>query len=334
MSQARPPMAADDAALHWVSRLAAQPGNHALDAARLPMGEQHELQHWLATAPANAEAYRQARQVWQLAGPGAARLAHDEHAALQQYLQPRRRATPRRRWRPLLAGVAASLLIASMVALMGRPEHWLDSLRADYRTAAGEVRTVVLAEGSEVMLDGDSAITISLSTAHREVTLLRGAAWFHVIHTGQPFVVRTDQGQVRVLGTRFEVREAADGTQVTVEQGRVAAQAEGGREQPLADAQQVHYGHGVTGPVHPADLAQVLAWREGRLSFRRLPLADALALVQRYYPQRIVLLNAELGQHPVSGDFSAGDPYAILVALQAVMGYSWQTLPGGTVVIH
>ena len=78
---------------------------------------------------------------------------------------------------------------------------------------------------------------------------------------------------------------------------------------------------------------QALGWREGRVSLRQQSLEDALEVVQRYYPGRIVLLNPEIAGRPVSGDFTTQDPQAILTAMQSLLGFSLRRLPGGTVVI-
>ena len=328
-----PRHASEDVALLWVTRLAAEPGNPTLDESRLPATDQQELQRWLASDPANAEAYRGARRLWQLTGPGAAQRAREEDATLQALL--RRAHPPRRRGRRVAQALAASLVLAGALALVWQPEVWLDNLQADYHSACGELRSITLADGSEVQLDGNSAIDVSLSAQGREVRVRRGAAFFHVSHNGQPFVVHTGDGEVRVVGTRFEVRREASATQVTVEEGKVAVQPE--RDPApvlLTAAQRVDYRQGHAGALQTVNPQQAFAWRQGHISIRRQPLADALAVVQRYYPGRIMLLNAELGVRPVSGEFASNDPHAMLDAFQGLLGYTQQRLPGGTLIIR
>lgn len=323
----------EDIALLWVTRLAAEPDNLMLDETRLPATDLQELQRWLAKDPGNAEAYRGARRLWRLTGPGAARLAQEEDATLQALLH--RARSPRRRGSRVPIAMAATVLLAGVLALLWQPERWLDDLQADYHTAPGQLLSIALADGSEVQLDGNSAIDVSLSAQGREVRLRRGAAYFHVSHNGQPFVVRAGQGEVRVLGTHFEVRRQATDTQVSVEEGRVAVQpASDAAPVLLTAAQRVDYRQGHAEAVQAIDPQQAFAWRQGQLSLRRQPLADALALVQRYYPGRIVLLNPPLGARLVSGDFASNDPQAMLDAFQGVLGFNQQHLPGGTVLIR
>lgn len=322
----------EDTALHWVSRLAAEPDNTDLDESRLPAAEQQRLRQWLASDAAHAQDYAQARQLWQMTGPGAAQLAQEDDAALQAIL---RQTRPRpRRW-PVPLAMAASFLLASVLALFWRPEQWLDDLRADYRSAPGQLSRITLADGSDVLLDAGSAIQVTLTDQGRDIRLLRGAAFFQVKHTGQPFVVHAHGGETQVLGTRFEVRNEPQGAQVTVEEGKVAVRARPDSEaQLLTAAQRTDYRQGQPGTLQNVALPEALGWREGRLSFRRQPLSEALHVVQRYSQDRIVLLDDRLGARPVSGDFASNDPQAMLAAFQAVLGYSMQRLPGGTVVIR
>lgn len=323
----------EDVALLWVTRLAAEPDNPGLDETRLPLLDQQELQRWLGHDPANAEAYREARRLWRLTGPGAAQLAREEAAVLQALL--RRAKAPRRRGRTVSLAMAASVVLAGVLAMAWQPERWLDDLQADYHSAPGQLRQFTLADGSDVQLDGNSAIDVKLTEQGRDVTLRRGAAFFHVSHNGQPFVVHTADGEVRVVGTRFEVRREAAATQVTVEEGKVAVQPQrDAAPVMLTAAQRVDYQQGRAGALQSINPQQAFGWRDGHISFRRQTLADALAVVQRYYPGRIVLLNAELGARPVSGDFASNDPQVMLAAFQGLLGYSQQQLPGGTLIIR
>jgi transmembrane sensor len=325
----------EDVALLWVTRLAAEPDNRQLAETRLSLQERADLQRWLDADAGNAHAYARARQLWQLAAIPAARLAAQDDTALQAILRRGREQRRRPRRRLAALAIAASVLFAAVSMLAWQPERWLDNLQADYHSAPGELRTVTLDDGSEVTLDGDSAVEVTLSAEHRDVHLRRGAAFFKVRHTGQPFVVHADDGEVKVLGTRFEVRREAHGTQVTVEEGRVAVSPLATiAPQVLTAGQRLDYRDGHAGALQTVDPQQAFAWRAGRLSFRRVALADALAVVQRYYPQRIVLLDSTLGARPVSGEFSDQDPQVVLAAFQAVLGFSQQRLPGGILLIH
>jgi transmembrane sensor len=312
-ARATPTPAQEQAALAWLSLLHDQPSS----------GDQATFSHWLQADPAHVEAYAQAQVLWELSEGPARTLADEDAFALQGYLRAMDRSPrqTRRRWSVALA-MAACLVLMIGLAAGWQPVRWVDDLGADYVSAPGQVRTLVLADQSEVTLDADSAIAVDFSHGERHVQLRRGAAFFQVTHTGEPFVVMAEQGEARVLGTQFEVRLQPSGAQVTVLSGRVGVTPRQGAEQQILSAgQQVAYAQGNAQPLHPVDSEAQLAWRQGWLNYYRAPLADVIQDLQRYYPGRILVLNEQLAARTVSGSFPSRDPLAVLGSLRGVLGF-------------
>lgn len=308
-----PTPAQEQAAFAWLSLLHDQPSS----------GDQATFSHWLQADPAHAEAYAQAQVVWELSEGPAQTLANEDAFALQGYLDAmnRSRRSSVRRWFGGLA-MAACLLLMISLGSGWQPMRWVDDLGADYVSAPGEIRTVTLADQSQITLDADSAIAVDFSRGERHVQLRRGAGFFSVMHTGDPFVVEAEKGQARVLGTQFEVRLQPHGAQVTVLSGRVGVTAHKQAEQQILSAgQQVAYGEGRAQKLQAVDSEAQLAWRQGWLNYYKAPLADVVQDLRRYYPGRIVLLNDELAARRVSGSFPSKDPQAVLNSLQGVMGF-------------
>lgn len=318
--------AQEQAALAWLSLLHDQPSR----------GDQATFSQWLQADSAHVEAYAQAQVLWELSEVPARQLANEDAFALQGYLRAmdRPRRSPLRRWSSGLA-VAACLLL--MVAVGGgwHPSNWLDDLGADYVSAPGQLRTVTLADQSQVTLDTDSAISVNFSGGERHVELRRGAAFFSVSHTGEPFVVDAQGGEARVLGTQFEVRLQDAGANVTVLSGRVGVTAKSGApQQVLTAGQQVSYANGDAQTLHPVDSERLLAWRQGWLNYYKTPMADVARDLGRYYPGRIVLLNNALGAQRISGSFPSGDAQAVIDSLQGVLGFQQHTVLGRVIILR
>lgn len=321
-----PTPAQEQAAFAWLSLLHDRPS----------AGDQLTFSQWLRADPAHAEAYAQAQVVWELSESPARTLADEEALALQGYLDAMDR--PRRpqllRWSGALA-MAACLLLMVSLGTGWQPQRWIDDLGADYVSAPGEIRTVTLADQSQVTLDADSAIAVDFSRGERHVQLRRGAGFFTVTHTGEPFVVEAEKGQARVLGTQFEVRLQPHGAQVTVLSGRVGVTADrGGEQQILTAGQQVAYGDGAAEKLHAVDSEGQLAWRQGWLTYYKSTLGDVVEDLRRYYPGRIVLLNDELAARKVSGSFPSKDPQAVLSSLQGVMGFEQHQVLGHLIILR
>jgi transmembrane sensor len=321
-----PTPAQEQAAFAWLSLLHDRPS----------AGDQLTFSQWLRADPAHAEAYAQAQVVWELSESPARMLADEEALALQGYLDAMDR--PRRpqvlRWSGALA-MAACLLLMVSLGTGWQPQRWIDDLGADYVSAPGEIRTVTLADQSQVTLDADSAIAVDFSRGERHVQLRRGAGFFTVTHTGEPFVVEAEKGEARVLGTQFEVRLQPHGAQVTVLSGRVGVTADrDGEQQILTAGQQVAYGEGTAQKLHAVDSEAQLAWRQGWLTYYKSTLADVVEDLRRYYPGRIVLLNDELAARKVSGSFPSKDPRAVLSSLQGVMGFEQHQVLGHLIILR
>jgi transmembrane sensor len=321
-----PTPAQEQAAFAWLSLLHDRPS----------AGDQLTFSQWLRADPAHAEAYAQAQVVWELSESPARTLADEEALALQGYLDAMDR--PRRpqllRWSGALA-MAACLLLMVSLGTGWQPQRWINDLGADYVSAPGEIRTVTLADQSQVTLDADSAIAVDFSRGERHVQLRRGAGFFTVTHTGEPFLVEAEKGQARVLGTQFEVRLQPHGAQVTVLSGRVGVTADrDGEQQVLTAGQQVAYGEGTAQKLHAVDSEAQLAWRQGWLTYYKSTLGDVVDDLRRYYPGRIVLLNDELAARKVSGSFPSKDPQAVLNSLQGVMGFEQHQVMGHLIILR
>ena len=321
-----PTPAQEQAALDWLSLLHDQPSS----------GDQATFSRWLRADPAHVEAYAQAQVLWELSEVPARKLADEDALALQAYLNKMNIAKRSRavRWSGALAMAACLLVMVSMGAGW-QPSRWVDDFGADYVTAPGEVRTVILADQSRVTLDADSAIAVDFSHGERHIQLRRGAGFFSVTHTGQPFVVEAGSGEARVLGTQFEVRLQPAGAQVTVLSGRVGVTpSRQGQQQVLTAGQHVAYADGVADALHTVDSESRLAWRDGWLNYYKAPLADVVKDLSRYYPGRILLLNDEMAAKRVRGSFPSKDPVAVLSALQAVLGFEQHTVLGRMIVLR
>ena len=311
-------------ALGWLSRINQQPA--AADGAA--------FKRWLLAHPAHRDAYAEAQALWHQSEGPALRLAEEEQAQLQQYLQAMRSPSTRRRWRGAALAAAACLVLALGSLAGWQPQFWLQDLRADYRSAA-QVRQVTLSDGSRLTLDAGSAVALDFAAGQRRVRLLRGAAFFEVTHTGAPFLVEAAGGEVRVLGTQFEVRERGDSAEVTVRSGRVAVTpAPGATARELVANQQLRYADGHAGEMQTVDSDSQLAWRQGWLNYYQVPLAQVVDDLQRYYPGHLLLLDDALAQRPVSGSFPVQEPLQALASLGKVLGFTPQTFLGRVTIIR
>lgn len=313
-----PPMlnAPLDEALAWFARLRDQQASQA---------EQAAFEAWLATSPAHAQAFEKVRQLWESPALPAA-LSHFEVPV------PKARSRPRPRFQARRWMAAAGLLFMLGWGLLasGLPDRW----RADYATAAGEQRSLVLADGSTVLLNTDSALALDFAGDGRGVRLLAGEAYFEVKpDSARPFTVQAGFASVRVVGTRFSVRHGNPAL-VEVESGTVACSNGQGKPVPLSAGQQVAIGKQAIGLPEPLDAPNQLAWVKGRLVFRDQPLAQVVRELDRYHPGAIFIARPALAQIRVTGSYKLGDSSAVLRALAGIVGARVFSATAYLIVLH
>ncbi|KKW67472.1 hypothetical protein AAV94_11555 [Lampropedia cohaerens] len=232
-----------------------------------------------------------------------------------------------------------------MVVLIGGLFAWSDgdpytAVLADYRSTAGQLREITLADGSVARLDAASAIAVHYDDRLRRIELLKGRALFIATPVdtpaaaGRPFVVTTANGQTQALGTQFIVEQLEEQTIVTGVEHHIAVRAAATPSSAaviLAPGQTVRYdAHGLQ-QTATVPLAHARAWEQGMLLFDDMPLHEVLAQLQRYTSGRIVLQKGELKPRHISAAVPAADVGAGLQTIASELGLRVVRLPLVTV---
>ncbi len=245
--------ALDAQALDWIVRT----GDPAFD-------DWPDFMAWMEADPAHATRYHALSAA---IDDGVASLrALQAGAVAPSIAKPARRA-PQRIGRWAGGAIAASLaVVAGLSVYERRPQPYA------VEAAPGAARTILLAEGSRIMLAGGSCVTIDRRDA-RIATLDRGEAMFVVAHdAADPFEVLVGETRLVDVGTAFDVKRTSDGMRVSVSEGAVDYD-------PGPNAIRMTAGQGVVvarGGVMriTVDAAAVGSWREGRLAFENTPMTE------------------------------------------------------------
>jgi transmembrane sensor len=177
--------------------------------------EQAQFAAWCAVDPRRAEAYRRFESIWR-------------EAATLEELKPLVTLPPAgdswwRRVRvnlmvhPMRWAGSAALAAASIAVGV-----WYLLAPVYYATGVAEVREIHLTDGSEVTLGARTSLEVAFRLHERRVTLTSGLAFFSVSkNPSRPFIVLVGDKEVRVVGTKFEVRRDPEGMRVSVVEGTV-----------------------------------------------------------------------------------------------------------------
>jgi ferric-dicitrate binding protein FerR (iron transport regulator) len=173
-------------------------------------------------------------------------------------------------------------------------------------TGAEQTVTVALRDGSVMRLAPLSRARIPVHEGTREVHLV-GRAFFSVARrNGTPFTVRTQGGDVTVLGTQFDVDARNDDVRLLVVEGKVALSAVRGGETYVERNQEARV---VDGQLRPT-LVEIPTARDssrwvGRfLAFQGTPLQEVANEISRAYGVRVTIADSSLTSQTVTSWFS------------------------------
>ncbi|OAI11231.1 hypothetical protein A1507_03265 [Methylomonas koyamae] len=194
---------------------------------------------------------------------------------------------------------------------------------ADYQTAAGESQTLALPDGSTAILDSGSALNLAFSADWRRLQLLSGEIYIETApdQSGRqrPFVVDTEDGRVRALGTRFSVSQQQGGSRVAVFADAVEIQPAHGSvpKQVLRAGQQTAFSANRIETVQSNPLDRP-AWTQGVLIADDMPLGEFLLQLSRYR-RGYVTCSPEIAGLRIVGSFPLQDTDHILASLEAAL---------------
>lgn len=191
-----------------------------------------------------------------------------------------------------------------------------------YQTGWAEQRKVTLEDGTEVWLDWNTELEVSMTDAKRHVALVSGKALFSVVSDpNRPFSVVSEQVEARVLGTQFVFHKLDEqAVEIEVLKGAVGVNSEKTQEMTrLAKNDVIRITAGELGDIKTRPLAEIGAWRDGIIVFEQRPLIEALEVLQPYTSYELDTRFIYEADRLVSGTFvlNKGDE-----ALRAIMqGY-------------
>jgi transmembrane sensor len=223
------------------------------------------------------------------------------------------------RWRTMTVGALLAAAAIAGVLFTIRPSAPVAttpvaSTAHIYTTRVGQRDSVLLADGSRVLLGPDSRLTVpaDYGTTSRAVEL-HGDGYFDVQHdAAKPFAVRVGTALIEDIGTTFTVEsDAGDTTSVAVVTGSIRLR--GASSSPNAG---VVLAAGDRGSIDQRGNVRFerqsvrdddVAWTTGRLVFRDASLTRVAGEIHRWYGVTLRVTDPSLLNRHVTASF-AGEP--------------------------
>ncbi|MBB5712721.1 FecR family protein [Sphingomonas xinjiangensis] len=197
----------------------------------------------------------------------------------------------------------------------------------------GEIRHIKLAGGTTLTLDTDTRVDIARSSQDRALQLVRGKLFVEVANwRNRPLAVRAEGIMLEIVEGAFGVQSLSQAPLVAlVTNGKLLVeQSQGIFGQPRTVTVQENQALTMfpRDQLDPRDVRsvqavqreQLLAWRDGMLSFGGELLSDAVRSFDRYGSTRIVVADPHLARQKITGLFKANDAKGFARAVAASFG--------------
>lgn len=250
--------------------------------------------------------------------------------------------------RQVLAGLAGCLVLFAVTIVTFMPERSIHTDGAkDFATETAEIREIRLPDNSMVTLGALSAIEVNYSDEERRVELISGEAFFAVErNTTRPFIVTVADNEIRVVGTKFDVRRSQAGVRISVLEGKVEVIQTSNDDRHQAKshivAKQILKAHerirtepdGRLSEIQSLRQSHPGAWREGHLIYENAKLAEVISDADRYYSGNIIIDTEDLLEISVSAAFRTDQIQEMMDTLSIVLPISVITLSNSDIVIR
>lgn len=287
--------------------------------------EGQQLDDWLNAAPENQKLFDEIEKIWQ----GAEAQQPDSKMSFEQFWQiidsklgisasesnarilsmdkPKFDSLKRTFWQqPSRWMAAAAVLIvilgAAILFQLSEPGQMI------HTTQNAEQKEINLPDGSIVRLNAASEIRFTENFTESERFIdLKGQAFFDVQRDGRPFIVQTQNAQIQVLGTSFDVWARDASTKVIVKEGSVKFLSREASEETAITltANESSVCDGNLPPENPrkVDAQQVIGWLENRMVFSQTAMKEVVAELVRSFDAVIEMSNPEIRNLTLTGAF-------------------------------
>ncbi len=184
------------------------------------------------------------------------------------------------------------------------------SYKNQVTTSKGQRQTVYLPDSSLVILNASSEIQYNSDFNTKRWVYIKGEAYFDVTHNKEiPFVVHTEDLNITVLGTAFNVNTVLDNKSVSLERGKVNVLIKKSQNSlNLLPKEELIYNTKTSDVTkRNFNVTKALAWKDNMLILDNLIFKDALYKINNFYGVRFKITDEEINQKKITGAFKEQD---------------------------
>lgn len=282
--------------------------------------QQQQFEAWLNAAPQHADDYEKIKGLW-------SKSASVKHLAelntAKDWQSTRRKIGFGKKTRVGTWAVAASVaLLLGIAAVL----QYISTQPTVY-LADGEITTITLDDGSEIVLNKGASIEVAHDFGKTTRSLvLDGEAFFEVAKDpSKPFHIDAKNTHTQVLGTAFNIDASSEKTAIQVDHGLVKFST---RRASVKLREMMGAISATDGSIEEVTAdPNAFAWRTGILTFHNTELAEAVRVLNDHYEVNIQLsITDELS---ITSTFDNQSLEEVLDEICLIHGLAWQTTSQG-----
>ncbi|TKG95877.1 DUF4974 domain-containing protein [Puteibacter caeruleilacunae] len=299
--------------------------------------ERVRLEEWIDCSKDNADFYAKTKDLWEASLANASAIADTDKEWKRFVGRVSSRESSKSKsfalhpWIKIAAVLIIGILLGNVLT------YWMTKHEEPTFVTSiapkGSISQTILPDGSEVFLNAETEIKYTVTDQkERGVILKSGEAWFNVAKNPEkPFVVHTPYYDVRVLGTKFNVKAYNEDRSVitTLEEGKIQVVSSSRltlkKEISLKPGDQLIYSEDKKELIiRKVDAEQYSSWRNNELVFLKMNFEQLIKLLERRYGINVEVEDPEILTYHYTGTLKNESIFEVLNIIEYTLPISYQ----------
>ncbi|MFV7790399.1 FecR family protein [Aliarcobacter lanthieri] len=272
--------------------------------------EKKELENWLEIDPSHKKSYNSNKLLRQ-------RFIELPNSMREKLIEKANKGVQKTRFieKTKKFAIAASIFLCIG---FGVDYYFIPTYSQSFVSIKDIQNTITLPDDSKIALDVHSNMNINYYKSSRDVELLEGRAVFYVEKDKQrPFIVKTKDIQIEVVGTAFEVSNFDDDININVKEGTVKVSFDK-KYIYLNKGDKIDINKDKRLEASKVEVDYIATWETGFLNFNKIPLKEVLKEFSRYTDINVQFQDEKVSNTQITGNFAINDFDKFLLALPKI----------------
>jgi ferric-dicitrate binding protein FerR (iron transport regulator) len=177
----------------------------------------------------------------------------------------------------------------------------------------GKMQTIILPDSSRVQLNAETILIYPQHFGKTRNVYINGEGYFSIVHNPErPFIVKTMDMEIEVLGTVFNVSSYIDSesSSTSLESGKINIRFKNqpGQCLELAPDEQITYNR-ILGLLEkqPVKIENAIAWTQGNLVIQSMSIEEIAKIIERKYALKVYINSNRYRDEKITMKFMNGE---------------------------